>query len=55
MTDNEMSEMIDQRLRHSREMFDKHFSDVPDDLSMIELKGHLLVERRLNAYHFPPH
>jgi hypothetical protein len=30
-------------------MFNKHFADLPNDLSMIVLKGHLLVERRLNA------
>ena len=49
MTDDQMRALIDERLHHSRAMFDKHFGDVPDDPSMIVLKGHLLVERRLNA------
>ena len=49
MTADEMRDLIDERMRHSTEMFNKHFSDLPDDLSMIVLKGHLLVEQRLNA------
>jgi len=49
MTEDEMIALINPRTRQSKELFIKHFSELPDDLSLIVLKGHLLVERSLTA------
>jgi hypothetical protein len=49
MTEDEMIALINPRTRQSKELFDKHFSELPDELSLIVLKGHLLVERSLTA------
>jgi hypothetical protein len=49
MTEDEMIALINRRTRQSKELFTKHFSKVPDDLSLIVLKGHLLVEQSLSA------
>ena len=44
-----MRALINPRTRQSKELFNKHFSEFPDDLTLIVLKGHLLVERSLTA------
>jgi hypothetical protein len=44
-----MRALIDPRTRQSKDLFIKHFSELPDDLSLIVLKGHLLVEQHLTA------
>src|SRR5437588_11395104 len=49
MTEDEMRALIDPRTRQSKELFIKHFSELPDELSLIVLKGHLLVERHLTS------
>jgi hypothetical protein len=49
MTEEEMRALIEARTRQSKELFIKHFSKVPDELSLIVLKGHLLVEQSLTA------
>jgi len=49
MNEDEMRALINPRTRQSKELFNKHFSEFPDDLTLIVLKGHLLVERSLTA------
>jgi hypothetical protein len=49
MTDEQMIALIDLRTRQSKELFTKHFSKVPDELALIVLKGHLLVEQSLTG------
>jgi hypothetical protein len=49
MTEEEMIALINPRTRQSKELFIKHFSELPDELSPIVLKGHLLVERSLTG------
>jgi len=49
MSEDEMKALIDARTRHCKDLFRKHFWNLPDDLSVIVLKGHLLVEQSLTA------
>jgi hypothetical protein len=49
MTEDQMRALVDTRTQQSKDLFRKHFEGVPDDLSLIVLKGHLLVERALTA------
>jgi len=49
MTEDEMRALINPRTRQSKDLFIKHFSDLPAELSLIVLKGHLLVERSLTS------
>src|SRR5262245_22004535 len=49
MSEEEMRALIEARTRQSKEVFIKHLSKVPDEFSLIVLKGHLLVEQSLTA------
>jgi hypothetical protein len=49
MTEDQMRALVDTRTQRSKDLFRKHFEGIPDDLSLIVLKGHLLVEQALTA------
>jgi hypothetical protein len=48
MTGDEINAIIDSRTMHWRELGEKHFAGL-NDLSLIVLKGHLLLEQLLTA------
>jgi hypothetical protein len=49
MTEEQMIALINPRTRESKDLFTRHFSELPNELSLIVLKGHLLVEVSLTA------
>jgi hypothetical protein len=48
ISENEMKSILEERTKHWRDLSDKHFKGIPD-LSLIVLKGHLLLEQFLTA------
>jgi hypothetical protein len=40
MTEDQMRALVDTRTQQSKDLFRKHFEGVPDELSLIVLKGH---------------